>query len=383
MQLSSVRALQYARLIELVRQFCNLRVLVIGDVMLDTYLEGTATRLCSEGPIPVVAKTAEYHLPGGAANTAANLRALKANVALLGVTGTDSAGSLLRTILRAHNVGDTWLIADSALSTLHKLRILADGQYVVRFDEGWTREQLPATINTYQHILLDALDELYHWCDLVVVSDYGYGVTSNQLIARLQVLLAQQRKMIVLDSKALHYFRHLPATTATPNYMEASAFVDQYCGTSYHLSVPQTLTDEKLAHLGNHLLALLNTEFVTMTLGFQGVVLFSREQEVVRLPAHFVANASDVGAGDSFLSAMALALAAGGNPEDAARIGIDAASIAVSRPRTAIVRYQELLQRVCMYKYAAVPPLSSSATSEDGRPDIPSHYDEHQEVRYD
>src|SRR5947209_17210024 len=121
--------------IECVRSFRQLRALVIGDAMLDTYLEGTASRLCSEGPVPVVQKTAEYRLPGGAANTAANIRALEADVLFVGVVGRDIAGTVLRSALRERGVSDDWLVEDESVQTLHKLRILADGQYVVRFDE--------------------------------------------------------------------------------------------------------------------------------------------------------------------------------------------------------------------------------------------------------
>src|SRR5947209_17077383 len=121
--------------IEYVRHFRHLRALVIGDAMLDTYLEGTASRLCSEGPVPVVQKTAEYRLPGGAANTAANIRALDADVLFLGIVGRDIAGTVLRSALRERGISDDWLVEDESVQTLHKLRILADGQYVVRFDE--------------------------------------------------------------------------------------------------------------------------------------------------------------------------------------------------------------------------------------------------------
>ena len=120
--------------VNLVQHFRHLRALVIGDAMLDTYLEGTASRLCSEGPVPVVQKTGEYRLPGGAANTAANVRALDAGVLFLGVIGRDIAGTVLRSALRERGISDDWLVEDESVHTLHKLRILADGQYVVRFE---------------------------------------------------------------------------------------------------------------------------------------------------------------------------------------------------------------------------------------------------------
>src|SRR5438105_1722808 len=111
--------------VDLVRRFRHLRALVIGDAMLDTYLEGTAARLCSEGPVPVVRKLAEQRVPGGAANTAANLRALDAGVMFLGIVGRDIAGSLLRAALAEQGVDDRWLVEDEFAGNLHKLSILA------------------------------------------------------------------------------------------------------------------------------------------------------------------------------------------------------------------------------------------------------------------
>src|SRR5690242_5231160 len=125
--------------VDTVRKFRRVRALVLGDAMLDTYLLGSAARLCSEGPAPVVAKRDEYRVPGGAANTAANIQALGAQVMYLGVIGSDLNGSILREALRRRHVSARWLVEDSAGATLHKLRIIADGQYVVRLDEGETR----------------------------------------------------------------------------------------------------------------------------------------------------------------------------------------------------------------------------------------------------
>src|SRR5437764_7485702 len=131
--------------VDLVRRFRRLRALVVGDALLDSYLEGTAARLCSEGPVPVVRKSAEEHVPGGAANTAANLRALGADVIFLGVVGPDTAGRYLRTSLQARDVDDSFLVEDASVETHQKMRILADGQYVVRFDLGQTLRLSPAS----------------------------------------------------------------------------------------------------------------------------------------------------------------------------------------------------------------------------------------------
>jgi D-beta-D-heptose 7-phosphate kinase/D-beta-D-heptose 1-phosphate adenosyltransferase len=351
-----------AMAIDLVSCFRQLRALVIGDAMLDTYLEGTASRLCSEGPVPVVSKTAEHRIPGGAANTAANLRALEADVIFLGLVGRDVAGELLRRALQERGVSDRWLVEDEAIQTLHKLRILADGQYVVRFDEGGSQGAIAPDA---ERRLIAHLEEAYALCDLVVVSDYRYGVVSEALIERLRELHAAHPKVLIVDSKALHRFHALPATVVTPNYLEARLLIDK--------DVPQNLalSDElsEVEYAARRLLPMLASEHVAITLAERGVLLLDRAGNAQHLPAHPVVHANDVGAGDSFAAALALALAAGGSITEAAQIGIDAASIAVTRRWTAIVQHQELLQRVSLREYAASAQATrgESAARDGGR----------------
>src|SRR5947209_11592752 len=202
--------------VELVRRFRGLRVLVIGDAMLDTYLEGTASRLCREGPVPVVRKTGEYWVPGGAANTAANLRALEAEVLFLSIIGRDTAGKRLRSVLVEEGVDDRWIVEDESANTLHKLRIQADNQYVVRFDEDAQYHS-----KEIQEQLLSRLEEAFTQTDLVVVSDYGYGTVSDQLIEHIKKLHAFHSCPLLVDSKNLYRFRNVGATVVTPNYQRS------------------------------------------------------------------------------------------------------------------------------------------------------------------
>ncbi len=362
---------------ELVQRFRDLRVLVIGDAILDTYLEGKASRLCSEGPVPVVCKTAEYRLPGGAANVAANVSALGADVIFLSVVGRDSAGSALRAALCERGVSDRWLIEDETIETVHKLRICADGQYVVRFDEGVQREKVASEGHaTSQPRLLAALEEGYERCDLVIVSDYCYGVCSDALIECLCTLHTAQPKILLVDSKALQRFRDVKATIMTPNEREARLLVEKMTG-EMPIAKEDTASaahsghtyeagqdGKKLAEVeavGWQLLSLMDAQHIAITLAEHGVFLLDREGDAFYLPAHPVAHAHDVGAGDSFSAALALALAAGGSIEEAVQIGIDAASIAISRQRTALVPYQELLQRVSLREYAVYATWRAAA----------------------
>ncbi len=237
---------------ELVRRFRHVRALVIGDAMLDTYLEGTAARLCSEGPVPVVRKTAEQRTPGGAANTAANLRALEADVVFLSIIGHDSAGTLLRSALRERGVDDSWLVEDEQASTLHKMRILADGQYVVRFDD----EETHYYTQQAQARLLAHLEHEFPRCDVIIISDYTYGVVSDALIERLHVLQTQQPKPLLIDSKDLYRLRDVGATVVTPNHLEARLLVEyKQAASTSSLNSQQRL--EEIERIGGKLLSMI------------------------------------------------------------------------------------------------------------------------------
>lgn len=333
--------------VELVRRFRGLRALVIGDAMLDTYLEGTAARLCREGPVPVVRKTGEYWVPGGAANTAANLRALEAEVFFLSIVGRDAAGKRLRASLQEHGVDDRWIVEDESTNTLHKLRIQADSQYIVRFDEDAYHQSKES-----QEQLLTNLEEVFSRCDLIVVSDYAYGSVSNELIERLQSLRSLHRLPLLVDSKNLSRYRNAGATIVTPNHLEARLLVEHGQVTESSLSKLRIDLSE-IERIGQRLLAMIDAEHAAITLAGDGVYLIDRRGMSLHIPAHPVAQANDIGAGDSFAATMALALVAGGSVEEAARMAIDAASIAITKRWTAVVSYQELLQKVSLRDHAS------------------------------
>jgi D-beta-D-heptose 7-phosphate kinase / D-beta-D-heptose 1-phosphate adenosyltransferase len=343
---------QHHTAIDLVLHFRERRALVIGDALLDSYLEGEAARLSRDGPIPVVRKTTEQRIPGGAANVVANLRALEAQVTFLSVIGHDSAGALLRAALQERGIDDQWLLEDPSACTPHKLRILSDGQHIARIDEGGL-SPIPSTLECQQQ-LLTALDTLYSKCEVVILSDYCYGVVSDALLERLQMLSHASPKVILVDSQDLQRFRHFPATVVTPNYVEAMLLAKEmgaYCQRSTPTQGPEQF--EAVEDLGRHILSYLATEYVAITLAEQGVALVHRQAKTQYIPVHPVEAPHDVGAGDSFASAFALALAAHGEIEESARIGVDAAGIAVTKPRTAVVSHQELLQRVSLRVYTA------------------------------
>ena len=332
---------------DVVRRFRGKRILVAGDAMLDSYYEGTAARLCTEGPVPVVRRTGEIRQPGGAGNTAVNIAALGAEVRLLGVTGVDVAGQALRVCLRQRNVSDEWLVADDQATTLHKLRILADGQYVVRFDEGDTSRLSDASSAR----LLQALEDAAEDCDAILISDYTFGALTDAVLERLARIAERQDVPFIVDSKNLSRFARAGATVVTPNHVEAGLLVSR----------TEPSPDADMGVLGRQVLELVDASYAAVTLGKDGVLLAGRDGSSTHFAAHPVRCANDVGAGDTFAAALTLALASGAGMHEAVRIGIDAASLVVSRPHTAAVDHQELLQRVSLRDFSSGTPTGDHA----------------------
>ena len=327
-----------ASAVDVVRGFPGLRVLVVGDAMLDTWLEGEAIRLCKEAPVPVVREASTTHCPGGAANTAANLAALGAEVSFVSLVGRDSAGDHLRQALREAGIDDADLVEDPTVSTLHKLRVIANGQYVVRFDEGNTEQVSERS----RAALLQRIAETYARCDAVVVSDYCHGAVCDEVIGTLIQLRERGQKVIVVDSKEIARFSGLQATMVTPNLREAQRAADP------HGSLDSRVTPAAASEIGTRLRSLLRADQIAVTMANEGVLLIGPSGEQTHLPCHPVEHAGDVGAGDTFTAATALALATGATATQAVRVGIDSASIAVTRSRTSVVSYQDLLRRVSL-----------------------------------
>ncbi len=332
--------------IEAVRRFSGLNALIVGDAMLDSYYLGSAIRLSPEGPVPVVRSRGRRYLPGGAANTAANVRALGARATLLSVIGADHEGDLLRQQLAARGVGVDALIVDPRRPTTTKLRIVADNQFIARFDEEDDGDLEGQTELQF----LDAFRRLFHHNDVVIISDYAKGVVTPAFVAELSALNRDHRRLVVVDSKDLtrHSFRNV--SVITPNHLEAQ----RAC--SFQGQIPRGIpSGRSLEGLGRALLEQIGTRWVIMTVGPDGALLFERERDTVPIRAQRVRNPDAVGAGDTFTSALGLALASGLEIEAAAQVAVEAAGIAVGKALTAAVDQRELLQRLSLADGAETP----------------------------
>lgn len=303
-------------------QFNNLRVLVVGDVMLDRYWYGDVERISPEAPVPVVGVTGLEERAGGAANVASNITALGAQCVLLSVVGKDEAGDSLRNILQSSGA-KLALHIDSEAKTTVKLRILSRNQQLLRadFETRPSHEILSLCLSDYHQALVES--------DIVIISDYGKGglLHIEEMIAGAR----EQNVPIIVDPKGTDFKRYRGATVITPNIKELQCVVGQW-------------NDEVDLHSrANALLKELSLESLLVTRSEHGMTLFQHDGAVLNSPARAREVYDVSGAGDTVVSAFAVSFAAGLADKEKLAIANTAAGIVIGKLGTATVSEAELL----------------------------------------
>jgi D-beta-D-heptose 7-phosphate kinase / D-beta-D-heptose 1-phosphate adenosyltransferase len=322
-------------LTSLLEQFSSQHVLVIGDAMLDVYLRGHAARLCQEAAVPVVDFDERTELPGGAANTALNLRALGAKVSLLSVVGRDRAGRQLCKTLTRQGVDTRNVLMHPQRKTLMKQRVIAGSQLVVRLDQGDSGPLLDCD----QRALATRLAGIWSKYDAVVLSDYDYGVISPQIIEELSELSRRWSRTIIGDSKRLDRLRSVHFSAVKPNYSQAVEL----------LKAPQLQGAprvDQMSRLGGYIFELLDTDLVALTLDQDGALVFQSGRPPLRTFTEPNPQTHAAGAGDTYVAAMTLALACGGDAAAAAAVSAASAAIVVGKDGTSCCTAQELKNRL-------------------------------------
>ena len=318
-------------LLQLIHGFPNLEVLVVGEAMLDAYLNGSADRLCREAPVPVVSLSDRNDQPGGAANAAMNVAALGAHTTFLGVVGADEDGRRLRAELEAGGVNPGDVIVSEPRRTLSKCRVFAGSQMMMRLDQGSSE---PLDRETEAR-LIERLGEAFERSDLVLVSDYGYGVITPQVIEALERLQRRDPRPLVVDAKYPERYRRLAVTAVKPNYGEVARLLG--------LAPRNSERVEQLELFEQQLLEVTGARIVAATLDEEGALLFERNAPPYRTYARPMPHSRATGAGDTFTAALALALAAGADTPAAAECASAAARIVVSSEGTTVCSRDALL----------------------------------------
>lgn len=310
---------------DLLEQIKSLRILVIGDVMLDRYLIGEVSRISPEAPVPVLAVRDEQTVAGGAANVALNLKSLGAQVEAIGWFGKDDRGEELVKILEKKDIIVDPKFRFSTAPTISKSRLTASNQQICRVDREATTEQYNPDLSDFGKILFDKASLV----DAVIVSDYGKGFITNELLS----LVRKATKFLAVDPKPSRLLEYSGPDLLTPNRMEAlelAGFSRETRG-----GFPE---DQVVENIFNQYSPLM----LAVTLGAQGMLLAKSGKVDRRIPtaAREVFDVS--GAGDTVIASLTLALVGGKSFEQAAEFANLAAGVVVGKVGTATVSPQEI-----------------------------------------
>jgi D-glycero-beta-D-manno-heptose-7-phosphate kinase len=327
-----IKTKELKKLTGCIDRFPSTRILVVGDIVLDHYIWGSVSRISPEAPVPVVNVTRESLLLGGATNVVNNINALGGLVSVCGVIGLDQAGKEILRLLRQQQISTEGLIVERERPTTIKTRIIAHSQQVVRFDRE-TKDRIGK--ETHQRIFDHVKQRIQEGLDGIVLSDYCKGVVTRDLVRDI-VRLARKHGIIVsVDPKVSHFGMYSGVTILTPNSKEAS------------IGSKIDIEDElSLLRAGALLLKRLKCRAVLITRGEHGMSLFEQGGKVTHIPTVAREVFDVTGAGDTVISALTLAMAAGAGMVDAARISNYAAGIVVGVVGTATVKPEELKRKI-------------------------------------
>jgi len=311
------------------------RVLVVGDAMLDHFVRGSVARISPEAPVPVVDFEDENFMPGGAANVARNLTALRVPTELFGAVGRDSAARQLKELLSEYHIGCRGLLEDASRATSVKTRIVAHKQQVVRIDRE-TRDGLNASFTAR---LLGRVQAMIPRAAAVIVGDYGKGVVTQPLLDEVKRICRAHGVWLSVDPKPVHHLDLSGLSLITPNRKEAFELAGLPDETRHN----NPFADTNLQRVAERLLSGLRPAVLLITLGELGMLLCRHGQKPFHIPtvAQEVFDVS--GAGDTVIATFTLAIAAGASPLEAAIISNHAAGIVVGKIGTATVAPEELL----------------------------------------
>lgn len=301
-------------------------IVVIGDVMIDVYIDGVVNRISPEAPVPVFLEKTRRAFPGGAANVARNISSLGGACCVVGAIGQDSYGIGLDGMLKdMHTLH--YLLAMTDRPTTRKTRYSAQGQQIMRVDDEITEE----VSEDAEKALCAMVDELMPSCRVLVISDYGKGLLTRHVLRNVIVAASNKKIPIIVDPKSKDFSRYSGATILKPNAEELSRATGM-----------PTVNKEDCLAAASVVMDFLPIKHMLITRADKGMLLVGRDMDFLEVPATTRDVFDVVGAGDTALAALAVCLAEGGTINKAVRMANVAAGIAVTKHGTTAVTRKEV-----------------------------------------
>jgi len=323
------------RIVDIITNFADKKILIVGDIMLDEYIWGRVHRISPEAPVPVVDVTERTVRLGGAANVVKNLASVGIQPFIAAVCGNDSNGLILKNELEKSGCSTISLIGSKSRPTTTKSRIMAHQQQVVRVDS----EDSSNLSGVEESILISAIKSIIDQMDAVIISDYGKGVITPSLLHELTKITHEKKIFVSVDPKEKHWDYYNAVDIITPNLKEGYE--------SLGLTLKGMPEDSIIIEKGWEIVTRYNLSYLLLTLSEKGMMLFDSAQQT-QTHLHTVAKeVYDVtGAGDTVISLFTAAIAAGANPVEATFIANHAAGITVGEIGTASVTPEELIHTI-------------------------------------
>jgi len=325
------------RLEKILGQFPKVKILVIGDVMLDRFIWGKVSRISPEAPVPVVLvdnyDKSETLSLGGAANVANNIQSLGGEVLLCGVVGDDEMGLKIRKKLEEIGIQAEGIFTEKGRQTTLKTRIFANQQQVVRIDRETIDHPKPPILRDLANFIMGKIEDF----DGIIISDYGKGVLTGTLIRAIIRKAGKSRKPVLVDPKLRNYKFYKGATVVTPNTKEAS-----------EASRVPIVDGSSIEKIGSKLLKELECKALVITQGEKGMAIFESHQKPIDVRTEKVEVFDVTGAGDTVIGTLALALGTGLDVsiKEAAELANYAAGVVVGKMGTATATRKDLMEAI-------------------------------------
>jgi rfaE bifunctional protein kinase chain/domain len=310
------------------RRLSETHVLVIGDAMLDEYVIGEATRISPEAPVPVIDVAKRNYNAGGSANVASNVSGLGAVASIIALVGSDAAGETLTKLMQSAGIATEGLVRPEDRATITKTRIVAGQQQIVRFDQ---ETRTPLSDDWYAQVLAQA-SRLIERTDICVLSDYGKGLLHPKLCQQIIALARERCKPVIVDPKGRNFDKYRGCTAITPNLKETSVAAGI-----------EVDSEEDLETAAAILLRNLPGTTLVITRGAQGMSVFREGSKPMTVPTVARTVFDVVGAGDTAVATLAVAMAARVQLETAIRLANIAAGIVVQKHGTVAITAEELI----------------------------------------
>lgn len=317
--------------------FTGSKVLIIGDVMLDEYWSGDATRISPEAPVPIVLVDNKYYRAGGAANVAINMSAIGCTVDLIGIIGKDQTGTILQELLNQPPIINNLLLVEENYPTINKLRIISNNQQLFRIDreKNFDLSSFEKLVNKFEQAIIS------NNYKAIVLSDYHKGTLQNPQIF---INKANEYKIpIIIDPKNPNFWVFKNATVLTPNFKEFQQMVDL----NIHNYLPSSaLYQQIIREKGHNLIKQLNLKALIITQGKHGLTLLTDNEQDQHFNPHCREVFDVTGAGDTVAAIITACIASNYTLHQAAYLATIAAGIVVSKLGTSYASMTEIIQEL-------------------------------------